>query len=77
MALRADALSAMMACMVTFIATFIAIYASGYMAGDPGYPRFFAAVSGFVAAMTILVLGRQLLRAVCRLGRRRACAATC
>ncbi len=60
MALRADALSVMMSVMVTFIATFIAIYAAGYMKGDPGYPRFFAAVSGFVAAMTILVLGDNL-----------------
>lgn len=55
--LRADALSAMMVVMITFIGSFIALYASGYMHGDPGYPRFFAAVSGFVAAMTILVLG--------------------
>jgi NADH-quinone oxidoreductase subunit L len=60
MTLRADALSAMMIVMVTFIATFIAIYAIGYMHDDPGYPRFFAAVSGFVAAMTLLVLGDNL-----------------
>jgi NADH-quinone oxidoreductase subunit L len=60
MTLRADALSAMMIVMVTFIATFIAIYAIGYMHDDPGYPRFFSAVSGFVAAMTLLVLGDNL-----------------
>src|SRR5262249_33901695 len=54
--LRADALSAMMAVMVTFISSFIAIYSAGYMHGDPGYPRFFAAMSLFVASMTTLVL---------------------
>jgi proton-translocating NADH-quinone oxidoreductase chain L len=31
------------------------------MHGDPGYPRFFAAVAGFVAAMTILVLGDNFI----------------
>src|SRR5262245_23801132 len=35
--LRADPLTCIMLCMVTFIATLIAIYASGYMHGDPGY----------------------------------------
>ncbi|MGL4549791.1 MAG: NADH-quinone oxidoreductase subunit L [Gemmataceae bacterium] len=55
--LQADALTSMMLVMITFIGSFIALYAVGYMHGDPGYPRFFAAVAGFVAAMTILVLG--------------------
>lgn len=59
--LRADALSTMMACMVTFVGTLIAIFASGYMDGDPGYPRFFAAVSLFVVAMILLVLGDNFL----------------
>jgi NADH-quinone oxidoreductase subunit L len=59
--LRADALSSMMLVMITFIATFIAVYSIGYMDGDPGYPRFFAAVSGFVGAMTTLVLGDNFL----------------
>jgi NADH-quinone oxidoreductase subunit L len=54
--LRADALSAMMLVMITFIGSWIAIYSVGYMAGDPGYPRFFAAVALFVTAMTTLVL---------------------
>src|SRR5437660_198633 len=48
--LRADALSAIMLVTVTFISTLIAIFAIGYMHGDPGYPRFFAEVSLFVAA---------------------------
>ncbi|MFO0843157.1 MAG: NADH-quinone oxidoreductase subunit L [Gemmataceae bacterium] len=59
--LRADALSSMMLVMITFIGSFIAIYSIGYMDGDPGYPRFFAAVSLFVTAMTTLVLGDNFL----------------
>ena len=53
--LRADPLTCIMLCMVTFIATLVAIYASGYMHGDPGYWRFFAYVSLFVFSMTMLV----------------------
>ncbi|MBS0211081.1 MAG: NADH-quinone oxidoreductase subunit L [Planctomycetes bacterium] len=53
--LRADPLTSIMLCMVTFIATLVAIYASGYMQGDPGYWRFFAYVSLFVFSMTMLV----------------------
>jgi NADH-quinone oxidoreductase subunit L len=59
--LRADALTTTMLCMVTFVATLVAIYASGYMHGDPGYPRFFAAVSLFVFSMTMLVLSSNLV----------------
>src|SRR5262249_30345511 len=54
-ALRADPLPAFMLCMVTFISTLVAIYASGYMHGDPGYPRFFAYIALFVFSMTMLV----------------------
>src|SRR5262249_34954681 len=39
-----------------FVATFIAIYAVGYMHGEGGYPRFFAAVALFVFSMNVLVL---------------------
>jgi NADH-quinone oxidoreductase subunit L len=53
--LRADALTCIMLCMVTFISTLVAIYASGYMHGDPGYWRFFTYVSLFVFSMTMLV----------------------
>jgi proton-translocating NADH-quinone oxidoreductase chain L len=59
--LRADALTGVMTVMVTFISTFIAIYSAGYMADDPGYPRFFAEVSLFIFSMTLLVLGNNLL----------------
>ncbi len=53
--LRADALTSIMLCMVTFVATLVAIYASGYMHHDPGYWRFFSYVSLFVFSMTMLV----------------------
>jgi NADH-quinone oxidoreductase subunit L len=53
--LRADALTCIMLCMVTFISTLVAIYASGYMHGDPGYWRFFTYVALFVFSMTMLV----------------------
>ncbi|MFM8932492.1 MAG: NADH-quinone oxidoreductase subunit L, partial [Gemmataceae bacterium] len=58
--LRLDALSAMMAAMVSFISLWIVLFSSGYMHGDPGYPRYFAAVSLFVGAMNILVLANNL-----------------
>jgi NADH-quinone oxidoreductase subunit L len=61
MSLRVDALTAMMLLMINFIATFIALYSAGYMHGDPGYARFFAAVAGFVAAMNILVMADNFL----------------
>ena len=54
--LMADPLSAIMLTMITFIGSFIAIFSVGYMHDDPGYPRFFAAVSLFVFSMTLLVL---------------------
>jgi NADH-quinone oxidoreductase subunit L len=58
MSFRADALSAVMVVMVTFVASWIAIYSIGYMGHETtGYPRFFAEISLFVAAMTTLVLG--------------------
>ena len=58
---RVDGLTTMMLSMVTFVATLVAIYAAGYMAGDPGYPRFFAVVGLFVFSMTGLVLSNNYL----------------
>jgi len=60
-AFRVDGLTTMMLAMVTFVATLVAIYASGYMAGDPGYPRFFALVGLFVFSMTGLVLSSHFV----------------
>jgi NADH-quinone oxidoreductase subunit L len=53
--LRADALTAIMLCMVTFISTLVAIYAAGYMHGDRSYWRFFVYIGMFVFSMTMLV----------------------
>ena len=58
---RVDGLTTMMLAMVTFVATLVAVYASGYMAGDPGYPRFFAVVGLFVFSMTGLVLSSNFV----------------
>ena len=59
--LRADGLTVVMLVMVTFIGTLIAIYSAGYMQDDPGYPRFFAAVSLFLFFMIGLVLANNLI----------------
>jgi NADH-quinone oxidoreductase subunit L len=56
---RIDGLTTMMLSMVTFVSTLVAIFAAGYMAGDPGYPRFFACVGLFVFSMTGLVLSNN------------------
>jgi proton-translocating NADH-quinone oxidoreductase chain L len=58
---RVDGLTTMMLGMVTFVATLVAIFAVGYMADDPGYPRFFAVVGLFVASMTGLVLSSNFV----------------
>lgn len=55
-ALRMDALTSIMLCMVTFIASLVAIFAAGYMHGDRGFWRFFSYVGLFVFSMTMLVL---------------------
>jgi NADH-quinone oxidoreductase subunit L len=62
MTLRADALSSMMVLMVTFVGSFIAIYSIGYMEHETsGYPRFFAEMALFIAAMTTLVLADNFI----------------
>ncbi len=59
--LRADAMTAIMLTMVTSVSLLVAVFASGYMKGDPGYPRFFAAMSLFVFSMCMLVLAGNFL----------------
>ena len=59
--LRADGMSALMLTMVTSVSLLVAIFASSYMKGDPGYPRFFAAMSLFVFSMCMLVLAGNFL----------------
>ncbi len=57
-----DPLSALMSCVVTVISTFIFIFATGYMRGEPGYPRFFAYLSLFVFMMLMLTLSDNLVQ---------------
>lgn len=56
-----DSLSAIMVCTVTFISFMVHIYSVGYMAGDPGYQRFFSYVSLFTFFMLMLVLANNFL----------------
>jgi len=59
--LEVDPVTAVMLAAITFIGFWIAVYSVGYMHGDPGYPRFFAVLSGFLFSMVTLVLTRDLL----------------
>jgi len=59
--LRVDGLTTMMLSMVTLVSGLVAVFAAGYMAGDPGYPRFFALIGLFVFSMTSLVLSNNFL----------------
>lgn len=56
-----DRLSATMLLIVLFVSFMVHIYTVGYMAGDPGYARFFSYVSLFTFAMLILVLADNFL----------------
>jgi NADH-quinone oxidoreductase subunit L len=58
---RIDGLTTMMLSMVTFVSSLVAVYAGGYMAGDPGYRRFFALIGLFVFSMTGLVLSNNYI----------------
>jgi NADH-quinone oxidoreductase subunit L len=60
-ALRLDELSMLMISVITGVGFFIHLFASWYMRGDDSYPRFFAYMNLFVAAMLFLVLGDNLL----------------
>ncbi|MBC7966748.1 MAG: NADH-quinone oxidoreductase subunit L [Fuerstia sp.] len=59
--LRADSITAIMLTMVTGVSLLVAVFGSGYMSHDPGYPRFFAAVSLFVFSMCMLVLSGSFI----------------
>ncbi len=56
-----DGLSMVMMLIITGIGFLIHLYATGYMADDPGYSRFFSYMNLFVAAMLMLVLGDNLV----------------
>ncbi len=58
--LRIDPLSMTMVMVITGIGSLIHLYATGYMAEEKDYPRFFAYLNLFVAFMLVLVLGNNL-----------------
>jgi NADH-quinone oxidoreductase subunit L len=59
--LSIDRLTAIMLMVVTGVGLLIHIYATGYMADDPGYYRFFSYFNLFMFFMLILVLASNLL----------------
>ena len=56
-----DGLSLVMVGVITGVGFLIHLYATGYMAHEEGYSRFFAYMNLFVFAMLMLVLGDNLL----------------
>ena len=56
-----DGLSLVMVGVITGVGFLIHLYATGYMAQEEGYSRFFAYMNLFVFAMLMLVLGDNLL----------------
>ncbi|HKB06463.1 MAG TPA: NADH-quinone oxidoreductase subunit L [Gemmataceae bacterium] len=59
--LSADHLAGTMLLAVTFIGFWIVVFSVGYMKGSPGFARYFAIVSLFLASMTLLVLADNFL----------------
>ena len=59
--LYVDQLTVVLLLLVTGVSTIVHVYASRYMIGDPRYPRFFAVIALFTAAMILLVMSRNLL----------------
>jgi len=57
-----DRLSALMMIVVTFVSLLVHIYTIGYMAGDPGYQRFFCYISLFTFSMLMLVMANNFLQ---------------
>src|SRR5271156_2311216 len=60
-ALYLDSVSLLMLLVVTFVGFLIHLYSVEYMRDDEGYPRFFAYMNLFVAAMLTLVMANNLL----------------
>jgi len=57
-----DRLSALMMVVVTFVSLMVHVYTIGYMAGDPGYQRFFAYLSLFTFSMLMLVMANNFVQ---------------
>src|SRR5437870_6734223 len=60
-ALRIDPLSCTMLLIVTWIGFLIHVYATGYMAHDTGYTRFFTYLNLFMFMMLLLILGANYI----------------
>ncbi len=60
--LRVDTLTAVMLVVVTTVSSLVHLYSWGYMAQDPGQPRFFAYLSLFSFAMLMLVTADNLVQ---------------
>ncbi len=57
-----DSLTAIMLVVVTFCSLMVQIYSQGYMHGDSGYARYFAAMSLFTGSMLGLVMADNLIQ---------------
>jgi len=60
--IRVDALSSVMLVVVTTVSALVHLYSWGYMAEDPGKPRFFAYLSLFTFAMLSLVTANDFMQ---------------
>ncbi len=61
-AIRVDSLSIVMMFVVSVVSFLIHVYSIGYMAHDPGIPRFFSYLSFFTFAMLALVTSDNLIQ---------------
>jgi NADH-quinone oxidoreductase subunit L len=59
--IQIDALTAVMLVVVTGVSLLVHIFSIGYMAGDPGYSRYFSYLSLFSMSMLGLVLAQDLV----------------
>lgn len=57
-----DRLTTLMLLVVTSISLIVHIYSVGYMAGDPGYQRFFSYIAFFTFAMLMLITANNFLQ---------------
>ena len=60
--IRVDTLTAVMLVVVTGVSALVHLYSIGYMADDPGRPRFFSYLSFFSFAMLMLVTANNFLQ---------------